>query len=422
MHPEMNDIHLMLGAIGREEPPEDLKQRILRACDDASPVEAISCERSLELASAYLDEELSPAERDAFEAHVFACDGCYAAFKRMERTSELLRETPPAAAPADLRERIQAAVAEDAAEQSVFTWRRAAKVVGGLAAAAALLAAVFIPRGSDGTDPSAPVVAEAPRETRAVQADEPLTSTESAEVVEERGEAAESGETEAEEAGAAETAIAAAPVREAPRVRSTAPRRSAAAEAPTRPEPARERSAREQPEPAPRATASTMDPEPSPGPAARSAVTDGAASQPERSAPAPEPDPEAVVAEDTPRPVVQPERTPEAAPEPPARDSGTRESAIAAMPRESEDEAAPASAPSPGPETTVVAATPPQPDAEADAPRRSIVPQRGEPREVYRPAPRPASERDELLARMSNGINGSQNPRMDNPSTGIALN
>ena len=413
MHPETDEIHSLLGAIGREQPPADLQQRILNACRDASPVDAIECDEALELASAYLDGELHGAERDVFEAHVFACGSCYAEFKQMERTTELLRETPRAAVPAGLHERITVAIERDKHEhESVFNWRRAAKVLGGLAAAAALLAAVFVPRGTDSTTSGAPVVAEAPPEV-STSIDEPVTEPAQPTV----DEPADTPEAEATTPEARVAAVP-TPAREVPRTRSTTPRRSApdttARTAPgpapvstpaTRPEPARETAA-SVPTPAPRPERTATE-RPQPRPTVTS----------ERTAPQPEPEP--VTAEDRPTPAPEPTRAPEVGPEPPAREPQPRETVIAATPRDPDPAPVSTSTPSPQPASTSSA---PRPGSTRESERLAVVPQQPRSRAVYTPVPTPRHERSERLARIANGINGSQNPRMDNPSRGMVLN
>lgn len=434
MHSEMNDIRRALGAIGREEAPADLRRRILRACAEAGPVEEISCEETLELASEYLDDELHGIRRDAFEAHVFACDSCYVAFKQMERTVGLLRETGPASAPADLHERITAAVARDdaaleeaagdSAAESVFTWRRAAKVLGGLAAAAALLAAVFVPRGGDGIDSPAPVIAERPAETVA----DPADHAEAVEEIDEQVAAAEETDdsTVAEEGDEAtrETPIAAAPqsVREAPSTRTTSPRTPPAADSRPESEPSAGTASatasepeREEPVPAPAARPHPDRPAAAPRRNVDAPETrERTVTQPERE---PEPEPETATGRSTPTP--ERERTPEATPDPPARDPQPRETVVAATPRDPEPEPTVAPRPAPEPASTGSVA---ESTGESESLPVAVVPRRPHSRAVYQPEPTPAADRSARLARMSEGINASQNPGLDNPSSGIELN
>ncbi|MFW5866362.1 MAG: zf-HC2 domain-containing protein [Armatimonadota bacterium] len=418
MHPEKGEVQKILGAVGRAEPPAGLQQRIISACRDAEPVEAIGCDDCLELASAYLDDELHGARRGAFEAHVFACESCYFAFKQMERTADVLREVPPAAVPPDLHERITAAVERDRRERepaSAFNWRRTAQVLGGLAAAAALLAAVFVPRGGDATAPTAPVVAEAPLEVGIDSVDDAASATESVET-----DADEAAETP--EAGPAEEpVVATAPsVREPARTRASSSRSAGTRTTRPEPEPARATAPAPRPETAREeamsAPAPPTRPEPTTPPRARSSA--GETPQPERTVTEPEPAP--VAAEDRPAPSPRPARVPEVTPDPPARDPQPRESVIAATPRP-DPEPAPAGASVPAPQP-VATSSAPKPHDGQERERLAVVPRQPHSRAVYKPQPTPPSQRSERLSRIAEGINGSQNPRMDNPSPGMILN
>lgn len=416
MHPEMSNIHDILDAIERERPPAGLRDRILQACEHAEPAEEISCAEALELASAYLDDEVRGSRRDAFEAHVFTCESCYAAFKQMERTTELLRETPPATAPAGLHRRITAAVARDSAPAPFFTWRRAAATLGGLAAAAALLAAVFVPRGGDGVHSSAPVIAEAPPEVAGAPADDARVADEPVEPEPAADETPEMTTTEP----SAETVVAAAPrsVRATTTVRSTPGTSVTREEAPeSAPAPAPPR------EPVREGRVGTSAPQPRPERCQPATQPRRSVDQPEtheRRTPRPEPEP--VTADERPTPTPVRERTPEPTPEPPARTPQPRETVIAATPRDPDPQPASTSETTSEPAATA-SATRPQPTAGPEPTRvASVVPTQAPVRARYQPAPTSISERSEKLARMNAGINGSQNPAQDNPTMGIELN
>lgn len=149
-----------LAAIPRADAPEDLAERILAACAQAAPVPRLSCEAALAMVSEYIDRELHGLELDTLEAHLYSCEECYNALRSMQRTTELLLSTPAVPAPADLHGRISAAVERETAPVAVFAWRRTAGVVAGMAAAAAIFFAVFIPRGTDpGFTPEPQIVA-----------------------------------------------------------------------------------------------------------------------------------------------------------------------------------------------------------------------------------------------------------------------
>jgi anti-sigma factor RsiW len=106
-------------------------------------------ERLTEALSAYLDDALDGAERDALERHLATCAACRAELAGLRRVGALLRALPepelprsftlPATTPARA-ERVGAA-------QAAPVWTRAAQWVGGLAAAlgAGFLVAGMIP-------------------------------------------------------------------------------------------------------------------------------------------------------------------------------------------------------------------------------------------------------------------------------------
>ncbi|MGD9495893.1 MAG: zf-HC2 domain-containing protein [Armatimonadota bacterium] len=169
----------LLRALGRARPPAGLPARILSVIAQAPAPEALTCAESVELASAYLDAELEGPERDAFEAHVYTCESCYAALRQMGGVAAVLRATPSAATPADLHARITAAVAAERRRAAVFTWRRIAAAGGAVAAAAAVAAALLLPHERAGDRPGgAPdVVAQQPADTGLAHAKEPAVAT-----------------------------------------------------------------------------------------------------------------------------------------------------------------------------------------------------------------------------------------------------
>lgn len=151
-----------LSAVGRAAAPADLRERILESVARAHNLDPIDCDRAGRLTSAYLDDELSALERDLLEAHLFTCADCYARYRRSHSLAEFLRAVPAAAAPAGLHSRIAAAVERQARPVRPLPWRRVAQVAAGLAAAAALTLAVFVPARNSDTGGVAPVVAVAP--------------------------------------------------------------------------------------------------------------------------------------------------------------------------------------------------------------------------------------------------------------------
>lgn len=133
-----------LGVIESQRPPAGLRERVLEAVAQAPGAAPLACSEAAELASAYLDDELDASDRDRLEAHLFSCPACYARYRRMQSVVESLWVIPTATAPADLHPRILAAV-ERVAHGGRFTWRRVAQVAAGMAAAAAVALAVFVP-------------------------------------------------------------------------------------------------------------------------------------------------------------------------------------------------------------------------------------------------------------------------------------
>jgi len=170
-----------LAAAGAANPPEHLREHIFEAVAQADPVPELSCEQALEMSSAYLDAELRAPEREALEAHLFTCPHCYAAFKQMEMTAEALRTQAPVPAPEGLHQSIAAAIERErrlpvgvlGVVAAVPSWRRMVGTAVGLAAAAAVLAALVLPRARQPAplQPAADAVAEI---TEPVETPEPV--------------------------------------------------------------------------------------------------------------------------------------------------------------------------------------------------------------------------------------------------------
>lgn len=139
----------------RAVPPEGLHERILELCGTAIAVRRLSCREAQELACAYIDDELNELERETLEAHLFACEACFASYVSTRTACEALRAVPPAAAGEGLKARILAAVAADAADAEPVigyitppashpgSWRRVAASVAAIAAIALLGLGVF---------------------------------------------------------------------------------------------------------------------------------------------------------------------------------------------------------------------------------------------------------------------------------------
>lgn len=390
-----------VGAVPRASAPAGLRARIVSAVAAAARVVEPACAECAEMASAYIDGELEGADRDAFEAHVFACSECFAMLKGLERPAELLRATPRRAAPADLYERITAAVAAEHEAAARFTWRRALSVAAGLAAAAAITAALLLP-GDHAPNPSVmppPVVAQTPTQT-------PGT-----------GPAAAAAPT-SEAPEVAETAVAVAPVVEpaAPRGRPVSARTPRSAEN-TRPVRAASRvaPAARSPEethlveapPVAESAPSVVDDEPgqpvlTPMPPASTTVEPRPAPEPVASPPvlaeaSPAPEPAAPAAE--PAPVLPVEPTVALAP----RTSGPQ-------PRSEGSVTTPVS-PAPEPVSTA--------GSRSDEPVRiAVVPRRQGARTLYRASGGLAHD---TIERAREAVNRGQSLGFDDPRTGIEL-
>jgi hypothetical protein len=94
----------------------------------------------IELLSAALDRELGPAETAALEAHLEGCAECRGLGADFRRLDQAMAEEPPAAVPADLRDRILASLPPLTAAPASPWWRQAMP----LAAAASLVMVVLV--------------------------------------------------------------------------------------------------------------------------------------------------------------------------------------------------------------------------------------------------------------------------------------
>ena len=106
-------------------------------------------ERLTEALSAYLDDALDGAERDALERHLATCAACRAELAGLRRVGALLRALPEPALPRSftLPETTPARAERAGPARAVTPWARAAQWVGGMAAAlgAGLLIAGMVP-------------------------------------------------------------------------------------------------------------------------------------------------------------------------------------------------------------------------------------------------------------------------------------
>jgi anti-sigma factor RsiW len=65
----------------------------------------LTCQRVVELVTAYLDDGLSPEDRQGFERHLVSCSGCRNYLEQMRRTIETT-ERVQLALPAELEEKL----------------------------------------------------------------------------------------------------------------------------------------------------------------------------------------------------------------------------------------------------------------------------------------------------------------------------
>jgi anti-sigma factor (TIGR02949 family) len=73
----------------------------------------INCEQISPILSAYLDGELSKAEREAVEWHLRECERCRSELRELERVKSFARQVEEVQPPISLRERIMARVAKE---------------------------------------------------------------------------------------------------------------------------------------------------------------------------------------------------------------------------------------------------------------------------------------------------------------------
>lgn len=164
---ELERLRSLLASAPVEAPP-GLLERLLDLLRSVVPVRKLGCSEALEMASAYLDDELNQTERETLEAHLFACEDCYHEYVAMREAAQAMRATPRVAASVDLKARILAAVEAEKAEAApvaslrpAFGWRRA--LVPTLAMAAVALLG-YIALNLEGTRPgrTATTLAAAP--------------------------------------------------------------------------------------------------------------------------------------------------------------------------------------------------------------------------------------------------------------------
>jgi anti-sigma factor RsiW len=66
----------------------------------------LACREIVELVTAYLEDALSPADRERFEEHLVFCDGCERYLEQMRLTIEATGRIRPEDLPPALEERL----------------------------------------------------------------------------------------------------------------------------------------------------------------------------------------------------------------------------------------------------------------------------------------------------------------------------
>ena len=69
----------------------------------------LACRELVELVTDYLEGALAPAERDRFEAHLAACDGCSEHLRQLRTTLRVAGSLTERSVPEDARDRLLAA-------------------------------------------------------------------------------------------------------------------------------------------------------------------------------------------------------------------------------------------------------------------------------------------------------------------------
>jgi len=104
----------------------------------------MTCEKTIELISASIDEMLEPAEQERLDAHLAGCANCRAELEQLRQAVSLLHEVEPVAVPPGLEARIVKAVREPAKRPlswNVFNYPQARVA---LAAGIVVVLSVFV--------------------------------------------------------------------------------------------------------------------------------------------------------------------------------------------------------------------------------------------------------------------------------------
>ena len=66
----------------------------------------LACNEIVELVTAYLEDDLAPADRERFEEHLVFCDGCDNYLEQMRLTIDATGRLPTRELPPELEERL----------------------------------------------------------------------------------------------------------------------------------------------------------------------------------------------------------------------------------------------------------------------------------------------------------------------------
>jgi len=109
--------------------------------------------------SAYLANELTPAERLEAEQHLSECEECRNTLAKLQRVNEALSKQQPIEPPADFLDRVQNKIDRD---NKVIAFR-SRKTIAWIAIAAAIVFIVFLLKLLNPVPPATPVVSHRPK-------------------------------------------------------------------------------------------------------------------------------------------------------------------------------------------------------------------------------------------------------------------
>ena len=127
---DLRAVVAMLHAVPGEAMPGGLFDRIAAALAHEGLPDAaeLGCDEARDLLSARLEHDVDADEAEALEAHLAGCDACRLQAAQLEAVVGLLRRVPREIPPADLADRVRAALAREGAEAPVVAAAPAAPV------------------------------------------------------------------------------------------------------------------------------------------------------------------------------------------------------------------------------------------------------------------------------------------------------